>query len=378
MSITVKDILRLDILKGAEIAAGKDGLSREVMRVNFTDSPLDPDDPGYSLVSRGDLYIHSFYAHGDDEEQILALLNFYIQSGSSCCLGVRYRMQTLPEKALLLAEQNHYPIIMLDSNIPYGQLIKDISELILTEQLDLHSENKINRLLYETLSPAECAEILQYLVPDLPSRYLCAFAECPGLSALRLRLLKQDCFTQMKLQLLRYQKGGFLILNAEEHTDPAGILDSLTLLLDRYDKQFIIGVSSRCDGPGDFVRCFKEACSAHQISRLTGARITGYDDVSIYNLLLPLQNNAVLKNFCRETFGPIEEYGKRHNIDLVETVQIYLETNGNIKKAAQLLNTHENTVRFRLAKARDLLGLGDEPYAFIERMALALKAKRLL
>ena len=60
MGITVNDILKLEILKNAELACGAAGLNREVMRVNFTDSPLDPEDPGYALVSQGDLYIHSF------------------------------------------------------------------------------------------------------------------------------------------------------------------------------------------------------------------------------------------------------------------------------------------------------------------------------
>ena len=76
MSITVKDILSLPLLKNAELAAGESGLSREVLRVNFTDSPLNPENPGYALVSRGDLYIHSFYTDMENEDQIYNLIQF--------------------------------------------------------------------------------------------------------------------------------------------------------------------------------------------------------------------------------------------------------------------------------------------------------------
>ena len=52
MGITVKDILQLDVLKKAKLVAGKNGLNREILRVNFTDCPLDPDDPGYLWAHR--------------------------------------------------------------------------------------------------------------------------------------------------------------------------------------------------------------------------------------------------------------------------------------------------------------------------------------
>lgn len=378
MGITVNDILKLEILKNAELACGASGLNREVMRVNFTDSPLDPEDPGYALVSQGDLYIHSFYTDGNYEEQIYNIIRFYIQTGSSCCIGVRYRVRELPERVIRLASQNRYPIIMIDNDIPYGRLIKDISELILTEQLDLHSENKLNRLLYDNLSAAECSEIIQYLVPALPPGYRCLYVTFPSLAPMRFRLLKNDLDTQFALPFLRYQKGGFVIMKTEDAAGSVPSVDSLLRLFSRYGDGFYVGISGRFENAGGFVRALKEACSAHEISRITENRVTWSDDVSVYNLLLPMRNHDSLRIFCRETLGPLRDYEARHGIELVKTVSTFLETNGNIKKTAERLNTHENTVRFRITKARTILGLLEEPYVFIERVSLALKAEKLL
>ncbi|MCB6608959.1 PucR family transcriptional regulator ligand-binding domain-containing protein [[Clostridium] symbiosum] len=378
MGITVNDILKLEILKNAELACGAAGLNREVMRVNFTDSPLDPEDPGYALVSQGDLYIHSFYTDGNYEEQIYNIIRFYIQTGSSCCIGVRYRVRELPERVIRLANQNRYPIIMIDNDIPYGRLIKDISELILTEQLDLHSENKLNRLLYDNLSAAECSELIQYLVPELPPGYRCLYVTFPSLAPMRFRLLKNDLDTQYGLPFLRYQKGGFVIMKTENAAGSPPSADSLLRLFSRYGDGFFVGISGRFEDAGGFVRALKEACSAHEISRITENRITWNDDVSVYNLLLPMRNHDSLRIFCRETLGPLRDYEARHGIELVKTVSTFLETNGNIKKTAERLNTHENTVRFRITKARTILGLLEEPYVFIERVSLALKAEKLL
>lgn len=378
MSITVKDILQLDVLKNAEILAGKNGLNREILRVNFTDCPLEPDDPGYALVSKGDLYIHSFYTAQNNEDLVFNIIQFYIDTESSCCIGLKCYLNQMPEKFLHLANKNNYPIIMIDADVPYGQLIKDISELILTEHLDLNSENKINRLLYDNLNSQERNNIIQYLIPDLPLKYLCIYISYPELPSLRFNFLKSDLSSQFQLHFLRYHKGGFLILNLITHLDFSRTINSLTHLLSYYGKTFYIGVSNKCEESNDLVRSFKEAYSSYEIAQLTGNKITYYNDLSIYNLLLPLRNYEILNEFCKKTLEPLKKYENRYSMNLLKTIRIYLENNGDYKKTAYFLDTHENTIRFRIGKAMSLLGLEDNPYTFIEHVSIALKAEQLL
>lgn len=378
MSVNVEDILQLELLKSAELVAGKGGLANEVMRVNFTDSPLNPEKPGYELVAKGDLYILSFYADKDSEDHLYELIQFYIQSGSCCCIGIKSYLEKLPEKVLRLADREKFPIIMADGEMPYGQLIKDISELILTEQLDLHSENKINRLLYDNLNTNEQKEIIKYLAPSLPQTFYCLYITYQSLSSLRFKLLKQELAERFHLNFLRYQKGGFLIMNAASSTVLTPGSDSLMGIFERYGEVFYMGISSRLEKTEEPCRCFKEAVSAHEISLLTGSRFAYYEDVSVYTLLLPLKGQHLLHSFVKETLGPLDSYGKRQSIDMIETVRVFFETNGSFKETAIRLNTHENTIRFRISKAKSLLGLNGELYTFIERIALALKAEKLL
>ena len=56
MSVTVRDILQLDILSSAEVIAGKKGLDRQVLRVNFTDCPINRIVDS-KLVMCGDVFI---------------------------------------------------------------------------------------------------------------------------------------------------------------------------------------------------------------------------------------------------------------------------------------------------------------------------------
>ena len=58
MSVTVSDVLQLDILNSAKVIAGKNGLDREVLRINFTDCPINPLVDA-DLILSGDAFICS-------------------------------------------------------------------------------------------------------------------------------------------------------------------------------------------------------------------------------------------------------------------------------------------------------------------------------
>ena len=105
--------------------------------------------------------------------------------------------------------------------------------------------------------------------------------------------------------------------------------------------------------------------------------VTYFDDLHIYNLLMAVHDNAALKKFYTMTLEPLIGYEKRHNVDLIETIETYLACDGDYKAAAVRMKQHENTIRFRINKAKSLLGMEHSHYKFIEQVALALKARNV-
>ena len=99
------------------------------------------------------------------------------------------------------------------------------------------------------------------------------------------------------------------------------------------------------------------------------------DDLHIYNLLMAVHDNAALKNFYTMTLAPLIQYEKRYSVDLIKTIETYLTCDGDYKKTAIMLKQHENTIRFRINKAKSLLGMENSHYKFIEQVSLALKAR---
>lgn len=377
MSITVKDVLSLELLDKAIVVTGHSGLHRDVLRVNFTDCPIDDGDPGYSLVSKGDLYIHSFYIDYVDENKIYDIINFYIQTGSSCCIAMDYYLKEIPDKVKKLANDHQYPIIMINADVPYADLIQNIGELILTEKLNLVSETKLNRLLYENLSATDTQAILNYLIPGQPEHFVCLYVTFNNCSPVDIRQVKSDLSLQFHLNMIRYQNGGFLLLDLSVYKNFSTLLPTLLHIFSRLEKTFYLGISGIGERSDGLPQGFREALDASHIGRLTDSQVTRFEDGSLFNLLFPLKDHDALKKYCSRILQPLRDYEKTYSINLIETIAVFLELNGDFAEAAVRLNSHENTIRFRIKKARSLLGLENEPYVFIERVSIALKGELL-
>ncbi|MBT9170299.1 MAG: Purine catabolism regulatory protein [Actinobacteria bacterium] len=73
--------------------------------------------------------------------------------------------------------------------------------------------------------------------------------------------------------------------------------------------------------------------------------------------------------------GPLEAADKQRRGDLLSTLQLFLESDGNVKLTAQKLFVHRNTLRYRLHQIEKLLGhtLDSSAYRFSLQLALYLR-----
>lgn len=97
---------------------------------------------------------------------------------------------------------------------------------------------------------------------------------------------------------------------------------------------------------------------------------TAYRDLGVYRLLFHLRNEKELLDFCHETIGPLERYDERHDGSLLETVGTYLDLQGNVTRAAEILHLHRNGLLYRLSRIETLAGISlNDPS---DRLALQL------
>jgi sugar diacid utilization regulator len=108
--------------------------------------------------------------------------------------------------------------------------------------------------------------------------------------------------------------------------------------------------------------------------------ILAFEETGAYRLLLPAMSEdpAELQRFYAETVEPLVVYDEQYATDLVQTVEAFLEADGNVAGTAATLFTHRHTIRYRLERVRDLSGLDVSSTDGREKLSLGLKAMRVL
>ena len=381
MSVTVRDILQVETLSGAAVIAGAQGLDRQVRRVGFSDVPLNPAQD-QMLCKEGDLYLRSFYTEkeSDQERYILEIIEYYIYTKSAGCITVKDFYREFPQSAIDLANQNGYPIIVLPEIVAYANLIKDISECIIFSNYRWNLElNSIGLLLHNTLPDTQVVELYHKLVPLGYTSFFVAYVPIAGLNQTQIRLLTQSLLLQYRSTFLWYSSHGFIVMPYYGDKDRDVLLQQVQKMLSFYLERCTLGVSGVCT-PQKFASGLDQALSAYEIGGSLSTPVTFYSELSMYKPVMLLKKSHMdeLLDFCQETLSPLEEYEAAENVDLLNTVAVYIECDGNVKQASSILHQHENTVRFRISKAQSLLTLSNNRFLFIEKVSFALRARKLL
>ena len=151
---------------------------------------------------------------------------------------------------------------------------------------------------------------------------------------------------------------------------------------------FSVGYSRVAVDPADLYRAGNEALLAANVAEGRpagedgddGPAVLAFEATGAYRLLLPAMSEdpGELQRFYAETVEPLVAYDEQYETDLVQTLETFLECDGNVANTASRLYTHRHTIRYRLERVRDLCGLDVSSTDGREKLGLGLKAMRVL
>lgn len=167
--------------------------------------------------------------------------------------------------------------------------------------------------------------------------------------------------------------------DAQARRAAEGVLHELQAALPGHS--FAVGRSRVAADPADLLRAGNEALLAANVAEGDPERpLLAFDDTGAYRLLLPAMSEdpAELQRFYAETVEPLVAYDEQYETDLVQTVEAFLDADGNVAGTAARLFTHRHTIRYRLERVRELSGLDVGSTDGREKLSLGLKAMRVL
>ncbi|MBN1201021.1 MAG: helix-turn-helix domain-containing protein [Anaerolineae bacterium] len=146
------------------------------------------------------------------------------------------------------------------------------------------------------------------------------------------------------------------------------------------DGEITAGVGYPGQGLSTLRESFKEAERALTIPEQIWdtPEVAFFGDLSLYELLLNIDDAKILSHFCTRWLSKLVEYDAQHRTDLLLTLNAYFENNGNMARTAHVLNIHRNTLVYRMSRITEIIELDMEDPNVRLNLHLALKIQRML
>ena len=366
MALTVKDILELPSGQRMKLLAGSKGLTRSVVSVEIADYEFAPDIkfvPGANFnlqddMEPGSFIITSFLFAKDDPSLILSSIETMEEMGMAGLAFKQIIYDQLPAEVIDFAEKKSFPIFAFSKNLWFENIVFDIMYAVQFDDKVYLSEEKIDNMLSGKMTRSELDIILKGISLKLRRYISVIYISGKNLDAGRILrsfyLLKGF---HSKGLMVRYEDSLFLITTSDRGDSKshdlirAEAFELLGIGTSMDEESMLIGCSDVHE-PSQLDKAFRESRYCSTASSIEGSSFEHFSDTGIYQVILPSMDHAELIAFAK---GITSAYD--NNADLYETVKEYLASGGDVTKTSIALHCHQNTVRYRLGKIRELTGL---------------------
>lgn len=382
MGIYVNDLLQCELMGKSKVISGHGGVVREINRISVYDCPVREDVKERNILKEGDLIITSLFFQKSSANLLRDFIEMLNDGGcAGICVSNQFLKQ-LPKEVLNFANEVDFPIIQFDMNIPYADIIELTMELIIAQQTYIINELRVDRLLKEKMSLADIKalanEINPYFKENLSVVYIGNYELKDNNISPKLFLDNINYNTSYKA--FYYKKSIISIITIPKTSNK--LMDDMIQVIfreaDRYFKNYNGGISDFHTSLTEINEAINEAIFSMKNAELFNEKICSYDNIGINRILIPILGHEEMNKFYHIIIDPIEEYDKKYNGEFLKTIEFFVKNDGDYKKTAENLYQHENTIRYRIKKIKNLLNMDNSTIKFYESISIAIKIKTLL
>lgn len=154
-------------------------------------------------------------------------------------------------------------------------------------------------------------------------------------------------------------KNGILIIYTTNSENDVNLIDFNEFFKKTgiYDLKYKIGLSNKINGLENLNTAIQQAIYANISCALDNENIMKFKNIGLDQIFIPLIQENCVKEYYNNILHKIQAYDLDSTFDLMETLIEYVNSNEDISLTAIKLYQHANTIRYRLLKAREILGI---------------------
>lgn len=385
MGITIKELLKLPVIKQSELLAGFNGQERIVDGIALLEST-----DSIKWLTKNCLILTNAQLLKDNPEWAGSLIQTLFQKKcAGIALKVKRHLMELPPEMLSWANKLGIPIISLPYQSTSTQLINTITyEIFRSESHDLSYSYDHDFLLTLLLDHKDSATIRNQAVTMGWSLKKClGVAVCyPVCSEFNLQVYELAIEAGFHW-ILSTSRHYILICDLEKQEEPEAVLDKKTYIFSEMlsekcpDQAFHIGIGRTYEKLLQTAKSYEEAkiAAAMNIAEQSESPVSRYAHLGIFTILLAPENRCELEQIMERSILILERYDQENGTEYFKTLLSYYHHNGSIKSTAESLYVHYNTIRHRLQNIKNLLNISmTQGYAItIQTLMIILRWQKI-
>jgi DNA-binding PucR family transcriptional regulator len=376
MSITFRELISLPQLESIQLLTQTAGLGNPVSGVGILD--YEYAENMKDQFHPGDLVISSFLFAKGREDLLFASVRELIREGVTA-LGIKnVYFKSLSPELLAFARRHSFPIFLFDHRVMFEDIVTLITDSCRFSAAQQRDAAKLDMLLSPSASRGLVQDLTRELSPLFSEYFFCVYLRCSDDFLFLLRTaerLNSGHLLPSRCRVFVYREGLLAVFSSPEPPigEPTAVLADLCR---------VAGLSPRSAGASragvrGLDQALREALWAFRLGDLSPKNVCFFGESGVYRLLLPASESPWARRYCADLLAPIEEYDKKYRTDLLITARRYVENHCSVKRTAEALFQHENTVRYRLSKIREVLGMDAEHSRFDLELSLAVLLSEL-
>lgn len=137
----------------------------------------------------------------------------------------------------------------------------------------------------------------------------------------------------------------------------------------------IIGIGNRIKGIANLHQSYNKSLFALKVAQYKNNKKCLFSELGIFRIFYEIKDAGILEDISQNILHPLIEYDENHKSEYFETLKIYLTHGSSILETAVLMNTHRNTINYRIKKIKEILNrdLDDPQYVFQLMLAFNIK-----
>lgn len=373
MVMTIENFLQLPITTNFKVVAGERYLKRPMQNVEILDFEFMEgfEVNRHTMFSEASLVLSSLLFAKDDEQALFRMIDELTELKVSCFAFKPVIYTELPPEVLHYAESKKLPILMFGGD--------EFFEDIIFQAMDYRNKTAQIEFLESTIASLMenklAANQQQSLIKQM-NRSFEEYIMVMNIKSERIaneNLFRFEPFLRKGL-ICRYEQSIFIIMTHQQYN--FDFLEQATMikqLLNTSSLSDFIGYSQIHKTSENFATALHESYYASIFAEINSEKDCRYSELKNDQLLIEnyRNNSHFTMNYVTTYLAKIiDDIGDNN---LLNTAITYILTGGNIKETADLHFCHQNTIRYRMTKIRQLIDERATDFQFYEHLSVAIK-----